>query len=393
LRRNIIYKIYTMNPIHIYNTKDEYFIKIEDIIFVESDSDESNYVNFYLKNNIVVSTVRVTLKKVMELIEEQASFDVHGLYRAGRSNIINVRCIISADRSKNTVNLDCNGKIVGILLSRNAYDDLIKDAIQNNWIKSDYLEYKPTYILSRNVDCFRNDLPFPDEDFPKGHPLYDVDMFPNFVDLALPSGTLWADRNVALDQKCESSGDYFAWGETETRKPYEYEEEHYLFLTEVEQWVEEDLFDENKCLLSEYDVASQRTNGYACMPTVEDWQELIKYCKWVWCVTKDLQQPGVLVTSKINAHSIFLPAASLYIPKRMFNSFGTMLAYWSSTRADKESELGKPKDEYGVTQNSDIIGYACFCDNRGCDGVNADPFIRKLDGYHGLAVRPVKKTK
>ena len=35
-----------------------------------------------------------------------------------------------------------------------------------------------------------------------------------FVDLGLPSGTLWADRNVGAE-KPEDFGLYFAWGETE----------------------------------------------------------------------------------------------------------------------------------------------------------------------------------
>ena len=35
----------------------------------------------------------------------------------------------------------------------------------------------------------------------------------NAVDLGLPSGTLWADRNVGADTP-EDYGDYYAWGET-----------------------------------------------------------------------------------------------------------------------------------------------------------------------------------
>ena len=38
----------------------------------------------------------------------------------------------------------------------------------------------------------------------------------NAVDLGLPSGTLWADRNIGADFP-EDSGDYFAWGETATK--------------------------------------------------------------------------------------------------------------------------------------------------------------------------------
>ena len=39
---------------------------------------------------------------------------------------------------------------------------------------------------------------------------------PDFVDLGLPSGTLWATRNVGAC-KPEDYGEYFAWGETEIK--------------------------------------------------------------------------------------------------------------------------------------------------------------------------------
>lgn len=41
------------------------------------------------------------------------------------------------------------------------------------------------------------------------------------IDLGLPSGTLWADRNVGAD-KAEATGDFFAWGETEPKSNYDW---------------------------------------------------------------------------------------------------------------------------------------------------------------------------
>ena len=40
-----------------------------------------------------------------------------------------------------------------------------------------------------------------------------------YVDLGLPSGLKWADRNVGAD-KVEAYGDYFAWGETKAKSDY-----------------------------------------------------------------------------------------------------------------------------------------------------------------------------
>lgn len=41
---------------------------------------------------------------------------------------------------------------------------------------------------------------------------------PKYVDLGLPSGTLWADRNVGAAAP-EAIGGYYAWGETEEKPP------------------------------------------------------------------------------------------------------------------------------------------------------------------------------
>ena len=41
----------------------------------------------------------------------------------------------------------------------------------------------------------------------------------DFVDLGLESGLLWATRNIGADYP-EEYGDYFAWGETETKMLY-----------------------------------------------------------------------------------------------------------------------------------------------------------------------------
>ena len=43
----------------------------------------------------------------------------------------------------------------------------------------------------------------------------------DYVDLGLPSGTLWATCNVGADTP-EGYGDYFAWGETELKDYYEW---------------------------------------------------------------------------------------------------------------------------------------------------------------------------
>ncbi|MBQ4229304.1 MAG: hypothetical protein II675_05875, partial [Bacteroidaceae bacterium] len=41
----------------------------------------------------------------------------------------------------------------------------------------------------------------------------------DFVDMGLPSGTLWADHNVGADNP-EENGAHYAWGETEPKDEY-----------------------------------------------------------------------------------------------------------------------------------------------------------------------------
>jgi hypothetical protein len=42
----------------------------------------------------------------------------------------------------------------------------------------------------------------------------------DYVDLGLPSGTLWATCNIGAENPWQP-GDYFAWGETSTKAQYE----------------------------------------------------------------------------------------------------------------------------------------------------------------------------
>ena len=47
-----------------------------------------------------------------------------------------------------------------------------------------------------------------------------------YVDLGLPSGTLWATCNVGANSP-EEYGDYFAWGETKPKESYRHESYQY----------------------------------------------------------------------------------------------------------------------------------------------------------------------
>ena len=79
------------------------------------------------------------------------------------------------------------------------------------------------------------------------------------------------------------------------------------------------------------DAASVNWGGSWRMPTDAEWMELLKNCSWTWTVQNGVN--GHKVTSRINGNSIFLPAAGhhddfLHIHPGYEDSFGY---YWSSS--------------------------------------------------------------
>ena len=147
-----------------------------------------------------------------------------------------------------------------------------------------------------------------------------------YVDLGLPSGTLWATCNVGADSP-EEYGDYFAWGETIPKDVYEwqnYKWAHWVYDTISDHFyhvVEERWFkyynwswinntsvegDSKTELELEDDAAYVNMGSNWRMPTLEQLQELVEKCNWERTQKNGVN--GYLVTGR-NGKSIFLPAA------------------------------------------------------------------------------------
>ena len=148
-----------------------------------------------------------------------------------------------------------------------------------------------------------------------------------FVDLGLPSGTLWATCNVGATSP-EQAGLYFAFGETTG-----------FTAEQVTSGVRK--FDPASYKASaisgnltlEHDAARANLGGNWRMPTYDDWQELYKNCNDAW--TDDYNGTGVagcIVTSKINGNSLFLPAAGYCFGSLLYN-MGSDGRYRSASRA------------------------------------------------------------
>lgn len=135
-----------------------------------------------------------------------------------------------------------------------------------------------------------------------------------FIDLGLPSGTLWADRNIGADAP-EDYGDYFRWGET---TPFTENSDDYEYCDLGENIAG-----------TEYDVATTILGKDYQMPTDEQLKELLDYCTWELSTINDVY--GMKVTGP-NGNSIFLPAAGLrYDFPRSLAATGTGGYYWTAT--------------------------------------------------------------
>ena len=135
-----------------------------------------------------------------------------------------------------------------------------------------------------------------------------------YVDLGLPSGTLWATCNVGAS-KPEEFGSYFAWAETQPKEMYSWSTYKWLKNNEITRYCIECEFDssfgtvDNKTeLLPEDDAATVNWGNNWRLPSFEQINELVngKYTNIEWTTLNGVS--GVKITSKKNGKSVFLPA-------------------------------------------------------------------------------------
>ena len=154
-----------------------------------------------------------------------------------------------------------------------------------------------------------------------------------YVDLGLPSGTLWATCNVGADSP-EEYGDYFAWGETEPKETYNWS---------TYKWCNGSSTTMTKyCVSSSYGAVDNKTEldpeddaAYVnwgpqwCMPTQEQFEELCNSCTWKRATRNGVN--GSLATGP-NGNTLFLPASG-YLENCSFDETGSKCRCWSSTLA------------------------------------------------------------
>lgn len=130
------------------------------------------------------------------------------------------------------------------------------------------------------------------------------------IDMGLPSGTLWGDRNLGAKTIYEC-GDLYAWGELSTKTVYN--ENNYNLLSSPQT-----------ISSSTLDIAYIKYGKGWSLPSVEQFEELEKECDWFKYENDSIS--GLRVISRKNGNEIFLPING-FLDTNLDNQCGY---YWTS---------------------------------------------------------------
>ncbi len=201
------------------------------------------------------------------------------------------------------------------------------------------------------------------------------------VDLGLPSGTLWADRNIG-STSTDLVGDYLTWGAINEQTDYTvkgyiyYNASGYNGMTYL--GTSSDYTASYSICGTEYDAARQRWGSTWSLPTRAQITELREQCTWTWTSrsTSSGYYYGFIVQSKTNSNSIFLPAAGYMtqtgsLPTPYSTDRGI---YWSG-----DAYYGVAEEHYNTKA-------------RTMEFTEDGPISGNIykDRYLGLPIRPVK---
>ena len=179
-----------------------------------------------------------------------------------------------------------------------------------------------------------------------------------FVDLGLPSGLLWAETNVGASTPY-ADGDYYAWGETQTKSYYSWST--YKWGSNPTKY---NSSDGKTTLEASDDVATVKWGKECRMPSRAEFQELYNKCDWTWKSSYN-GASGYLVTGP-SGQTIFLPASGIR-RKGDLGYHGSNGYYWSSSLNPSDTDYA-----YGLYFDSGDIS----------------PSVNSLR-YYGYSVRPV----
>ncbi len=223
-------------------------------------------------------------------------------------------------------------------------------------------------------------------------------LFFTTVDFGLESGTLWATCNIGAANPW-NYGDYYAWGETQTKDEYNWDTYKYQYrkgdwnlLTKYcydAEYGNNGFTDALTTLVAADDAATAAFGEGWAMPTNAEWEELYSQCYWVWTENYNNQNVRGYIVYKAKSEGdkgtkvfsdgtpsasysladahIFLPAAGSYFGGGVGEA-GNYGRYWSSSL-----------DEFNT-----YCAWYCFFDS-------SDVRLVLNSRSNGFSVRPVKR--
>ena len=200
-----------------------------------------------------------------------------------------------------------------------------------------------------------------------------------WVDLGLPSGTLWATCNVGANSP-EEYGDYFAWGETKPKSNYDWSTYKYCMgeYNMLTKYCSNSSFGNNGLTdnLTELEPADDAATanwgiGWQ-MPSNEQMEELCNNTIIVWTTQEGTN--GILLTSKNDSNSsIFIPAAGWHDDKSINDGKESSVHLWSRS----------------LNLSNSVEACRCYF-----TGFDENLYIDSARRYIGRSVRPVRvKTR
>lgn len=198
-----------------------------------------------------------------------------------------------------------------VYLSKYGIDDEIFDDYQTQCIEEKGKTYK---------------YPLPDVEKITFHTTEQLDE-PEYVDLGLPSGTLWATCNVGATTP-EEEGWYLAWGEQKPKDVYSWNS----YFDDPYERGSGQKYREHVCLEKDDDVAKLMWGDKWHTPTALDAAELRHHATWTYERLNGME--GCRVTGP-NGNSIFLPlAGGIFTSPYTPSQHRTNGYYWTSTNSD-----------------------------------------------------------
>jgi len=268
--------------------------------------------------------------------------DLTGTVNEDKDNLVEceVGIIISTDQKTETDNITIKTDIYNKQFSLTAAK-----------LNSNSQYYYCTYVKDPTGKIYRGSV----------KPLMTMNMF---VDLGLPSGTLWAKCNIGANTP-EEYGNYYAWGETEPKRDYTWDtyklknDKYNTDTTSVRVTSRTEIGVED-------DAARVNWGGKWRMPSWSENSELYYYCDITPGESNGVN--GFIVTSSINNAQLFIPASGI---KRGTQTYHTGTHVFIFLR-----DLYFCAGSYGYYYN-----YKSF------DG--SDPYQGNFYRADGLTIRPV----